>query len=99
MDNSSEQTLYYIHDTTRGYVGNSMVWWKQGHYGYTCDLRHAHKFTYDEAFQIVHNSEDLVAYAVDEIDSRTEVHVPGPTDAKPTIVAARIMPRYKGLMG
>lgn len=59
---------YYIHDTTLGYVGNSLVWWRKGHHGYTCDIKDAHVFRKEEAIQTINDSDDLVAYSVDIVE-------------------------------
>lgn len=66
---------FYIHDTTRGYVGNSMVWWKRGHHGYTCDIREAHVFDESELAQYVNKADDLVAYPVEHIDPLIAHHI------------------------
>lgn len=65
-------TKYVVHDTTRGYVGNSMVWWREGHHGYTLNLNEAHRFTWDELKGM---DDDLVAYPVEEARKMAEPHV------------------------
>lgn len=65
---------YYIHDTSRGYVGNCMVWWKQGHHGYTCNIKEAHVFDESELSEYL-IAGDLVAYPVEHIDSVVTSHV------------------------
>lgn len=42
---------FYIQDT-RSYVGNSMLWWRRGNCGYTCDIMDARVFTKVEAKKI-----------------------------------------------
>lgn len=66
---------FYIHDTSRGYVGNSMVWWRRGHHGYTCDLRDAHVFDEKELPIYLLHADDLVAYPVEHIDPLVRHHV------------------------
>lgn len=65
---------YYIHDTTRGFVGNSMVWWARDHRGYTCDIREAHVFDEDELHKYL-EADDLVAYPVEHVNHRVQHHV------------------------
>lgn len=67
----SEQK-FYVHDTTRGFVGNSMVWWRKDHRGYTTNLADAHEFTEAE---LAGMADDLVAYPVDEVRRVAEAHV------------------------
>lgn len=43
----SDEDLYYMQ--VKGYCGNSLLWWKHGRHGYTCDIKQAHVFNYDEA--------------------------------------------------
>ena len=66
---------YYIHDKTRGVVGNSMVWWAKDHLGYTCDLERAHVFEESELAEYIDNATDLVAYPVEEIQAISETHI------------------------
>ena len=68
------EEMFYIHDTTRGCVGNSMVWWKKDHHGYTCDIRQAHIFSKASLDRYL-SAGDLVAYPVDYIKERTSLHV------------------------
>ena len=66
---------YYIHDTTRGWVGNSLVWWAKNHHGYTCDIRKAHVFTKAEAIERINDADDLVAYPDTAVLNVIEHHV------------------------
>jgi len=66
---------FYIHDTTRGCVGNSMVWWKRGHHGYTCDIREAHVFFESELPQYLRHATDLVAYPVEHVRATVAHHI------------------------
>ncbi len=66
---------YFIHDRTRGFVGNSMVWWGVNHRGYTCDINNAHVFTREQALQRIRDADDLNAYTVDSVRDNTELHV------------------------
>jgi len=74
MSVSEEDTKYFIHDKTRGYVGNSMVWWRKDHHGYTCDLSEAHVFSSAELSEYL-GADDLVAYPCEEVEKCTERHV------------------------
>lgn len=58
---------FYIHDTTRGAVGNSMVWWRRGHFGYTTNLDEAHQFEAEDLPRYL-EADDLVAYPVEHVD-------------------------------
>jgi len=66
---------FLIHDTTRGGVGNSMVWWAVNHRGYTCDITRAHRFTEAEAIATVDRADDLIAYPEDDVIAIKECHV------------------------
>lgn len=66
---------YYIHDRTRGFVGNSMMWWRKNHCGYTCNIDDAHVFTREEALQRIRDADDLSAYTVDSVRAYAEIHV------------------------
>lgn len=70
-----QEVGWMLHDTTRGFVGNSMVWWKKGHCGYTCDVRDAHIFSREEAMNHVRHSGDLVAYSVLDVLAEIQHHV------------------------
>lgn len=61
--------LYYIQNTSAGYLGNSPMWWGVNRRGYTANLNAAHKFTKEEAQQIcLGNPEKNKAWPVDYID-------------------------------
>lgn len=66
---------YFIHDRTRGFVGNSMMWWRVNHCGYTCDITDAHRFSEEEARRRVSQADDLVAYTVESVEQWIEHHV------------------------
>lgn len=72
---SQSSGKYYIQDTSRGYVGNSMVWWRRGHHGYTCDIREAHVFEWAELPKYLGDADDLVAYPVEHINPLAQHHV------------------------
>mgnify|MGYP000224054379 CR=1 FL=1 len=65
---------YYIHDKTRGYVGNSMVWWRKNHHGYTCDITDAHVFSQVDLATYL-QADDLVAYPCDVVRQQIEHHI------------------------
>lgn len=66
--------LYYLQ--TRGHVGNSYLWWKEGKHGYTIDIQQAHVFTKEEAYgqAKVRPTEDF-PWRKDYIDAHVEFHV------------------------
>jgi hypothetical protein len=45
-----EVNLYYLQDS-RQYVGNSILWWREGGAGYTTNLEEAGTFTAEKAFR------------------------------------------------
>ena len=66
---------YYIQDT-RQYVGNCMVWWKEGNNGYVCDIREARIFNKREATSICKRSERTKKmWPKDYIDKRVSHHI------------------------
>ncbi len=65
---------FYVHDTSRGCLGDSMIWWKHNDCGYVTDIREAKVFTREELREVL-QAEDLVAYPVDYIQARVEHHV------------------------
>jgi len=65
---------YFVHDKTRGFVGNSMVWWRQNHRGYTTNINEAHAFTEEELREYC-QADDLVAYPVELVRDISEPHV------------------------
>lgn len=67
---------FYIHDKSRGHVGNSMVWWRKDHRGYTCDIREAHVFDGDELPNYL-RADDLIAYPCEYIDQHVSHHIEG----------------------
>ena len=56
---------YYIRN--EGYLGNALMWWKEGNNGYTCDIRQAGKYTKEQAENICERPQDT-AYKCDYID-------------------------------
>ena len=64
-----KQTKYFIQDT-RTYVGNDMLFWKQGKSGYTTDTSKAGQFPKDEAERICSTRKSDVAWPVDYILDR-----------------------------
>ncbi|NIX57648.1 MAG: hypothetical protein GWN14_17425 [candidate division Zixibacteria bacterium] len=62
--------LFYLQDS-RDYVGNDMLWWAIGCYGYTTDLSRAHVFTKDEAFSRHEARETDLPWPKDYIDGKT----------------------------
>ncbi len=66
---------YYIHDKTRGYVGNCMVWWKHDNCGYVCDIQKARIWTKAEAIDQCEHADDLEMWPKDYIDAKVQYHV------------------------
>lgn len=60
---------YYIRN--EGYLGNALLWWKFDNNGYTCDIRQAGKYSFEEAEEICRRPQDT-AYEVEYIDNLLE---------------------------
>lgn len=66
----ANEKKYYIQNTERQYIGNSIVFWAKGSNGYTAKLNNAEKFTYEEAKKICQgNPNKNKAWLVDYIDN------------------------------
>jgi len=61
--------MYYVRN--EGFLGNALIWWKEGRNGYTCDINNAHKFTKEEAESVCKRPQDT-AYECDYIDNLME---------------------------
>lgn len=48
MDNNKIKYLMWANK----YVGNSLLFWREGKSGYTTDVNKSHQFTYEEALEI-----------------------------------------------
>ncbi len=79
-DTPTPERLFYIHDTSRGHIGNSMVWWRKNHQGYTPNIRDAHVFKESELPKYLDT--DLHAYPVYNVYQNVELHV-SQLDVKP----------------
>lgn len=66
---------YYIQDKSRGYSGNSMVWWKHNNCGYVCDIQKARIWSKKEAEQMCRQGDDLVMWPKEYIDERIQHHI------------------------
>lgn len=75
MDEENNSQLYYIQDKSRGYVGNSMVWWKYNNCGYVCDIKQAKVWSKEEAEERCQQASDLKMWAKEYIDERIQHHV------------------------
>ena len=67
---------YYLQDT-RSIVGNSIVWWRKNHRGYTCDIRSAHIWSEEEMLEKIKiglRSTD-VFYPKEKIDKLIQHHI------------------------
>ena len=75
MSEENEQ-LYYVQNYDQGYVGNSMLWWKEDNCGYVCDVRKARVFTEFE-LEGMHSLEDgsKRAWPKEYIDMRVAHHI------------------------
>ena len=75
---TKQEKLYYLQDT-RGYVGNSMLWWKQDNCGYVCDIREAKVFTKAQLktrrLSISAKDDNKRAWPKDYIDKRISYHI------------------------
>lgn len=71
---TKENDLYYLQ--VKGHSGNSLLWWKDGRHGYTCDIQQAHVFTKKEAFgQAKVRPHDDIPWRKDYIDTHLQHHV------------------------
>jgi hypothetical protein len=68
---------YYIQRHASGYVGNSLIWWRKGGRGYTCDIDQAEVFDgEDDHFKNVANeAAKFTAWEKNYIDSIVSKHV------------------------
>lgn len=66
--------LYYMQAV--GHCGNSLLWWKKGRCGYTCDIQQAHVFTRDEALRQHRTRPDVdFPWRKSYIDGLVQLHV------------------------
>lgn len=73
-DLSADQGLCYMQ--VKGYSGNSLLWWRKGKSGYTCDIQQAHVFTHDEAMRQHRMRPDVdFPWRKEYIDARVQLHV------------------------
>ncbi len=68
---SKKNEKYYIRN--EGYIGNALVWWKEGNNGYTSDIRQAGKYSLEEVKRICKRAEDT-AYKCSYIDNLIHSH-------------------------
>lgn len=61
-----EDQFYVIQS---GWVGNSMLFWRNGRAGYTTDFDSVHKFTLEEAQRTVRTNERIFSW--DELNNLT----------------------------
>ena len=59
----------------RGYVGNSLLWWRKGNAGYTTNIDEAQTFTQDEAEKIEETSRDKIAHPKKIVFDAAEKHL------------------------
>ena len=67
-------TEYYVQDKTRS-VDNSMVWWRAGDRGYSCDLKQARVWKREELEDQCKGAGDLRAWPQAYIDERIQHHI------------------------
>jgi hypothetical protein len=66
------EKLYYIQN--RGYLGNGMIWWREGGRGYTSNIEEAGRFPAEEMLSIINNRpNDDFAWECDYIDNTPEI--------------------------
>jgi hypothetical protein len=68
------EDLYYLQDS-RQYLGNSIMWWRQGGAGYTSNIDEAGVFTHDQAYGQHRSRETDKPWKKSYIDVRTSRHV------------------------
>jgi len=73
LDREAEQ--YYIQDVSRGYVGNSVLWWKHDDCGYVCDIRLARVWNKEDAEEQCKASDELRMWNKKYIDVRVQHHI------------------------
>ena len=75
--NLGERRYYYIQRHASGYVGNCLLWWREGGNGYTCNIDEAEVFSGgDPAFQqIVKDDSKYTAWEMDYIKHCSHRHV------------------------
>lgn len=67
---------YYVQNYSQGYVGNSMLWWRKGDCGYTCDIQDAKVFTQEEIDKMDTIREGTKkAWPKEYIDTRIQHHI------------------------
>jgi len=71
---SAQEPMYYIQN--KGFVGNSLLWWRENGNGYTCNLNEAWKVTKEKAQQICKTrpAEDI-PHLVSFVDAHAQRHV------------------------
>ena len=78
MSKTKQEKLYYLQDT-RGYVGNSMLWWRHDDCGYICDIREAKVFTKAELkvrrLSVSAKGDNKRAWPKEYIDKRISCHI------------------------
>lgn len=67
-------SMYYIQN--KGYVGNCLLWWREGGNGYTCDLSEAWRLPEEKANDICKSRpEEDIPHPVDLVNSIAVRHV------------------------
>lgn len=69
------EKLFYLQNVERGFVGNSVQWYRQDGKGYVCDTRAAQKFTQEEADKMTAETKKYKAWPCELIDGLVQHHV------------------------
>jgi hypothetical protein len=90
INDKAEAKLFYIQDT-RGYCGNSVMWWREDGHGYTTNLDEAWRVDLENAQSICANRDTDRMWPCDKIDIGSKRHfdmqylpkfIPEPTKVK-----------------
>lgn len=66
---AEERGLFYLQDA-RSFVGNCVLWWAKDGKGYVCDLRLAHRYTFEEAMAHHRSRKTDLPWSCEEIDAQ-----------------------------
>lgn len=66
---------FYVQNVERGYVGNSLQWWRFNDNGYTCDIRAAKKFTKQEAEELCVGRNKYAMWECGYIEKLVQHHI------------------------
>ena len=66
--------LFYL-QVHGSYSGDSLIWWREGKHGYTCDIKQAHAFTREEAYAQHRCRPEDRPWRKDYVDAHLQHHV------------------------